>query len=83
MEKLDELRLDKYKNVKAEQMDSKYQAYSGFYGIASGTVFMGFFLGIAFLAMMASALCLKFFLVHQKILRVIKCFVKSVCAVSY
>ena len=59
MEKLDELRLDKYKNVKAEQMDSKYQAYSGFYGIASGTVFMGFFLGIAFLAMMASRLMFK------------------------
>ena len=57
--KLDELQLDKYKNVKAEQMDSKYQAYSGFYGIASGTVFMGFFLGIAFLAMMASCLMFK------------------------
>ncbi|WP_410985544.1 FtsX-like permease family protein [Bacillus cereus] len=57
--KLDELQLDKYKNVKAEQMNSKYQAYEEFYGIASGTVFMGFFLGIAFLAMMASCLMFK------------------------
>ena len=44
MEKLDELQLDKYKNVKAERLDSKYQAYDMFYGVASGTVFMGFFL---------------------------------------
>ncbi len=53
MEKIDELQLDKYKNVKAEQMNSKHQMYDMFYGFASGTVFMGFFLGIAFLAMMA------------------------------
>ena len=58
MEKLDELQLDKYKNVKAERLDSKY-AYDMFYGVASGTVFMGFFLGIAFLAMMASCLMFK------------------------
>ncbi|MFP3413619.1 ABC transporter permease [Bacillus sp. SIMBA_074] len=57
--KLDELQLVKYKNVKAEQMGSKYQAYDMFYGVASGTVFMGFFLGIAFLAMMASCLMFK------------------------
>ncbi len=57
--KLDELQLDKYKNVKAEQMNSKYQMYDMFYGLASGTVFMGFFLGIAFLAMMASCLMFK------------------------
>ena len=49
MEKLDELQLDKYKNVTAERMNSKYQSYDMFYGVASGTVFMGFFLGIAFL----------------------------------
>ena len=59
MEKLDELQLDKYKNVAAERLDSKYQAYDMFYGVASGTVFMGFFLGIAFLAMMASCLMFK------------------------
>ncbi|MGH0667453.1 FtsX-like permease family protein [Bacillus paranthracis] len=58
-EKLDELQLDKYKNVKAERLDSKYQAYDMFYGVASGTMFMGFFLGIAFLAMMASCLMFK------------------------
>ncbi|AAT63600.1 MULTISPECIES: FtsX-like permease family protein [Bacillus cereus group] len=57
--KLDELQLDKYKNVAAERLDSKYQAYDMFYGVASGTVFMGFFLGIAFLAMMASCLMFK------------------------
>ncbi|MCU5304157.1 ABC transporter permease, partial [Bacillus toyonensis] len=57
--KLDELQLDKYKNVTAERMNSKYQAYDMFYGFASGTVFMGFFLGIAFLAMMASCLMFK------------------------
>ncbi|MDK7488336.1 ABC transporter permease [Bacillus paranthracis] len=57
--KLDELQLVKYKNVKAEQMSSKYQIYDMFYGLASGTVFMGFFLGIAFLAMMASCLMFK------------------------
>ncbi|MBY0599883.1 FtsX-like permease family protein [Bacillus bingmayongensis] len=57
--KLDELQLVKYKNVKAEQLRSKYQAYDMFYGVASGTVFMGFFLGIAFLAMMASCLMFK------------------------
>ena len=57
--KLDELQLVKYKNIKAEQMSSKYQMYDMFYGLASGTVFMGFFLGIAFLAMMASCLMFK------------------------
>ncbi|HHK5534893.1 TPA: FtsX-like permease family protein [Bacillus mobilis] len=57
--KLDELQLVKYKNIKAEDMNSKYQMYDMFYGVASGTVFMGFFLGIAFLAMMASCLMFK------------------------
>ncbi|KEK24552.1 FtsX-like permease family protein [Bacillus gaemokensis] len=58
-EKIDELQLVKYKNVKEESLQSKNQLYTGFYGIASGTVFMGFFLGIAFLAMMASCLMFK------------------------
>ncbi|MGN4426464.1 FtsX-like permease family protein [Bacillus cereus group sp. MYBK30-1] len=57
--KIDELQLVKYKNIKAEQMNSKYQMYDMLYGVASGTVFMGFFLGIAFLAMMASCLMFK------------------------
>ncbi|KFM99695.1 ABC transporter permease [Bacillus clarus] len=57
--KIDKLQQAKYKNVKAEMMHSKYQSYEMNYGIASGTVFMGFFLGIAFLAMMASCLMFK------------------------
>ncbi|WP_000897796.1 ABC transporter permease [Bacillus cereus] len=57
--KLDELQLDKYKNVKEEGLQSKHALYTGFYTVASGTVFMGFFLGIAFLAMMASCLMFK------------------------
>ncbi|MFN6590447.1 FtsX-like permease family protein [Bacillus sp. TD10] len=59
--KLDELQLVKYKNVKEAflNLNSKNQAYTVFYDIASGTVFMGFFLGIAFLAMMASCLMFK------------------------
>lgn len=57
--KIDELQVVKYKNVTAEEIFSKYQIYSGIYASASGTVFMGFFLGIAFLAMMASCLMFK------------------------
>ncbi|MBC6971384.1 ABC transporter permease [Bacillus sp. Xin] len=58
-EKIDELQLVKYKNINEDALQSKNQVYTGFYGIASGTVFMGFFLGIAFLAMMASCLMFK------------------------
>ncbi|PGB31977.1 FtsX-like permease family protein [Bacillus toyonensis] len=58
-EKIDELQLTKYKNLKIGDIPSKYAIYTGFYGISSGTVFMGFFLGIAFLAMMASCLMFK------------------------
>ncbi|EOO29536.1 ABC transporter permease [Bacillus cereus VD133] len=57
--KIDELQLGKYKNVKEENLGSKYATYVGAYGISSGTVFMGFFLGISFLAMMASCLMFK------------------------
>ncbi|WP_306008600.1 FtsX-like permease family protein [Bacillus sp. MMSF_3353] len=57
--KIDKLQQAKYKNVNAEMMHSKYQTYEMSYGLASGTVFMGFFLGIAFLAMMASCLMFK------------------------
>ncbi|MGH1144122.1 FtsX-like permease family protein [Bacillus pseudomycoides] len=57
--KIDGLQLVKYKNVTAEDIFSKYQIYTGIYASASGTVFMGFFLGIAFLAMMASCLMFK------------------------
>ncbi|MGE6964334.1 FtsX-like permease family protein [Bacillus thuringiensis] len=58
-EKIDELQLAKYINVKDDMLDSKYAYYSRGYAYASGTIFMGFFLGIAFLAMMASCLMFK------------------------
>lgn len=57
--KLDELELEKYKGVKDDDILSKYEIYNLFYANASGTVFMGFFLGVAFLAMMASSLMFK------------------------
>ncbi|AZJ24279.1 ABC transporter permease (plasmid) [Bacillus wiedmannii bv. thuringiensis] len=57
--KIDELQLVKYKDITVENIFSKYRIYTGIYASASGTVFMGFFLGIAFLAMMASCLMFK------------------------
>ncbi|PEK99604.1 ABC transporter permease [Bacillus toyonensis] len=57
--KLDELQMAKYKNVRAEELDSKYQAYIVSHNFASGLMFMGFFVGVAFLAMMASCLMFK------------------------
>ncbi|MBJ8113564.1 ABC transporter permease [Bacillus cereus group sp. N6] len=57
--KLDELQAVKYKNVKVEELDSKYQAYNSNYSFVSGLMFMGFFVGITFLAMMASCLMFK------------------------
>lgn len=57
--KIDEMQLVKYKNIKAEDMFSKYILYYDNYVGACGAVFMGFFLGIAFLAMMASCLMFK------------------------
>ena len=59
MEKLDELQIAKYKNVKAEELDSKYQKYITSHDFSSGLMFMGFFVGVAFLAMMASCLMFK------------------------
>ncbi|WP_394626865.1 ABC transporter permease [Bacillus cereus] len=56
--KIDELQLIKYKNVHSSEIN-KYAVYTEIYGFSSGTVFMGFFLGIAFLAMMASCLMFK------------------------
>ncbi|CUB08639.1 Bacitracin export permease protein BceB [Bacillus cereus] len=56
--KIDELQLDKYK-IPANDLLSKHNIYTQSYSVASGTVFMGFFLGIAFLAMMASCLMFK------------------------
>ena len=46
MEKIDELQLVKYKNVKLEDIFSKYQMYNIVNASASGTIFMGF-LGVA------------------------------------
>ncbi|EJR25152.1 MULTISPECIES: ABC transporter permease [Bacillus cereus group] len=57
--KINELQLVKYKNVKEDSLDSKYSYYTLLDGIFTGIVFMGFFLGIAFLAMMASCLMFK------------------------
>ncbi|MCU4991514.1 FtsX-like permease family protein [Bacillus cereus] len=56
--KIDELLINKYK-LKDNDFYSKYMAYTDYYINASGTVFMGFFLGIAFLTMMASCLMFK------------------------
>ncbi|HDR6318074.1 TPA: ABC transporter permease [Bacillus thuringiensis] len=57
--KIDELQLVKYKDTTDEDIFSKYKIYTNIHAGASGTVFMGFFLGIAFLAMMASCLMFK------------------------
>ncbi|HHK5565849.1 TPA: FtsX-like permease family protein [Bacillus thuringiensis] len=57
--KIEELQLVKYKDITVENIFSKYRIYTSIYASASGTVFMGFFLGIAFLAMMASCLMFK------------------------
>ncbi|MDM5188072.1 ABC transporter permease [Bacillus sp. DX4.1] len=48
------------KNVGEEvEMQTKMTTYQFMYSFMSGTMFMGFFLGIAFLAMMASSLMFK------------------------
>ncbi|CAM4208111.1 putative ABC transport system permease protein [Paenibacillus endophyticus] len=54
---LDELSISKHKD--GYMPWSKFQYYQNTMGNASGTFFMGFFLGIAFLAMMASCLMFK------------------------
>lgn len=53
---LDEIQNDRYET---DTMFSKFSMYEELNAISSGTVFMGFFLGIAFLAMMASCLMFK------------------------
>ncbi len=59
--KLAKLQVVKYANVKSEAPfgSSKYQTYKIMYGGFSGLMFMGIFVGIAFLAMMASCLMFK------------------------
>lgn len=56
---MDALQLKKYPDLKSERMNSKLITYEGLRSFSSGTVYMGFFLGIAFLAMMASCLMFK------------------------
>ncbi|TCZ80118.1 ABC transporter permease [Paenibacillus albiflavus] len=43
----------------SEDLGTKYSMYQSLHTMSSGTMFMGFFLGIAFLAMMASCLMFK------------------------
>ncbi|WP_042167563.1 FtsX-like permease family protein [Paenibacillus gorillae] len=56
-EKLDQLAMEKNAGITVTW--SKYENYQRALGISSGTMFMGFFLGLAFLAMMASCLMFK------------------------
>ncbi|PEF33034.1 ABC transporter permease, partial [Bacillus wiedmannii] len=55
--KLDELELAKYSYT--ESLQSKYSSYVGIGKMFNGIIFMGFFLGFAFLTMMASCLMFK------------------------
>jgi putative ABC transport system permease protein len=56
---LEDVQYARYPDAKNIAMTSKFQYYESQFAIASGTVFMGLFLGIAFLAMMASCLMFK------------------------
>ncbi|MFB4168967.1 ABC transporter permease [Virgibacillus sp. JSM 102003] len=50
---------ESYRGETVENVQGKYGNYVAFKAIASGTIFMGLFLGIAFLMMMASVLMFK------------------------
>ncbi|MBA9026203.1 FtsX-like permease family protein [Peribacillus huizhouensis] len=56
---IDKLALEKDPILTADDLTSKYSFYNMYSSFTSGTMFMGFFLGIAFLAMMASCLMFK------------------------
>ena len=56
LKKLDEIEKARYK---VQDTRSKYEFYNEYYSMTSGMVFMGLFLGIAFLGMMASCLMFK------------------------
>ncbi|WP_152393596.1 ABC transporter permease [Paenibacillus guangzhouensis] len=56
---LDALQRSKYRIAPDGYMSSKYSNYIASKAMSSGTEYMGFFLGIAFLAMMASCLMFK------------------------
>lgn len=57
LKKLDQLEKDRH--GEDAQVMSKYASYAQYKIFANGTVFMGFFLGFAFLTMMASSLMFK------------------------
>ncbi|QNQ81292.1 FtsX-like permease family protein [Lactobacillus sp. PV034] len=59
VEKLQKLALPQNKNVEVQLNSSKAASYRLILNLASGFEFMGFFLGIAFLAMLASTLMFK------------------------
>ncbi|WNC14770.1 FtsX-like permease family protein [Brevibacillus brevis] len=61
---MEQRQLERLAAVSDEKIDetslsSKFSMYQSLYAFTSGTMFMGFFLGIAFLAMMASCLMFK------------------------
>ncbi|RSL32372.1 ABC transporter permease [Salibacterium salarium] len=56
---LDEIRAEQMGGEEGTINTSKYAAYESYNTFATGTVFMGFFLGVAFLTMMASCLMFK------------------------
>lgn len=64
-QELDRLQEEKYPDLvvgfdpTTDSVASKYAQFKSHYAIASGTFFMGFFLGLAFLTMMASILMFK------------------------
>lgn len=51
--------IEKTRYPKTDYTSSKYEMYASLNSLSSGTVFMGLFLGFAFLAMMASCLMFK------------------------
>ncbi|WP_163654815.1 ABC transporter permease [Listeria sp. PSOL-1] len=59
LKKINQLEKEKHKNQPDYYDNNKYAMYETYSGFANGTVFMGFFLGFAFLAMMASCLMFK------------------------
>lgn len=59
LKKLDQTEIAKHAGEENYYHSSKYSMYTSYNSLASGTVFMGFFLGFAFLTMMASCLMFK------------------------
>ncbi|WP_018758144.1 FtsX-like permease family protein [Paenibacillus terrigena] len=56
---IDAMQKSKLKLTSDQYINTKYSNYTSFRAFSAGTVYMGFFLGIAFLAMMASCLMFK------------------------